>query len=151
VQTVLSGADIYYWFAAGFGNQDQLDISFASSFDLQILGSVVSLCVQLFFVYRIRVLGRLSEKRSRWLCVMICLVTRPPKLQNDLFILPVALRYWRIRGNRSGYYCEPLLLHVTQKISQSQQSVWANQIILGPLLVALDTVKPSNKQGGSAI
>ncbi|KAF8486821.1 hypothetical protein DFH94DRAFT_2814 [Russula ochroleuca] len=106
VQTVLSGADLYYWFAAGFGNQDQLDISFASSFDLQILGSVVSLCVQLFFVYRIRVLGRLSEKRSRWLCVMICLLS--------------------VTGALGA-------------IAAGIISVWANQIILGPLLVALDT------------
>ena len=84
VQTVLSGADLYYWFAAGFGNSDQLVTPFASFFDLQILGPVVSLCVQFFFVYRIWVLGRLNEKRSRWLCVFICLVTRPPRLQNGL-------------------------------------------------------------------
>ena len=83
VQTVLSGADLYYWFAVGFGNEYQIETPFASFFDLQILGPVVSLCVQFFFVYRIWVLGRLNEKRLRWLCVIICLVTRPPKLQND--------------------------------------------------------------------
>jgi hypothetical protein len=88
VQMALSGADLYYWFSAGFDNGDQLVTPFASFFDLQILGSVVSLCVQLFFVFRIRVLGRLSKKRSRWLCVTICLVIRPSKLRNDLFILP---------------------------------------------------------------
>ncbi|KAH9984760.1 hypothetical protein BJV77DRAFT_163413 [Russula vinacea] len=75
VQTVLSGADLYYWFAAGFGNGDQLVTPFASFFDLQILGPVVSVCVQFFFVYRIRVLGHLSEKRSRWLCGFICLLS----------------------------------------------------------------------------
>ncbi|KAH9984761.1 hypothetical protein BJV77DRAFT_163513 [Russula vinacea] len=75
VQTVLSGADLYYWFAAGFGNSDQLVMPFASFFDLQILGPVVSLCVQFFFVYRIRVLGRLNEKRLRWLCGFICLLS----------------------------------------------------------------------------
>jgi hypothetical protein len=52
VQTVLSGADLYYWFAAGFG-EAQFITPFASFFDLQIVGSVVSLSVQLFFVYRI--------------------------------------------------------------------------------------------------
>ncbi|KAF8486822.1 hypothetical protein DFH94DRAFT_700904 [Russula ochroleuca] len=75
VQMALSGADLYYWFSAGFDNGDQLVTPFASFFDLQILGSVVSLCVQLFFVFRIRVLGRLSKKRSRWLCVTICLLS----------------------------------------------------------------------------
>ena len=71
VQTALSGADLYYWFAAGFGKFDHLISPFASFFDLPIMGSVVSLSVQCFFVYRIRVL---SEKRSRWLYVTICLV-----------------------------------------------------------------------------
>jgi hypothetical protein len=83
VQTALSGADIYYWFAAGFGNEVQLVRSFASFFDLQILGSVVSLSVQFFFVYRIWVL---SEKRSRWLCIIICLVTSSPKVPEQPFV-----------------------------------------------------------------
>ena len=48
VQTVLSGADLYYWFAAGFG-EAQFITPFASFFDLQIVGSVVSLSVQFFF------------------------------------------------------------------------------------------------------
>jgi hypothetical protein len=84
VQTVLSGADLYYWFAAGFG-ETQFVTPFASFFDLQIIGSVVSLSVQLFFVYRIRVLSRLCEKRSRWLCIVICLVTSPLKVPERPF------------------------------------------------------------------
>ena len=72
MQTALSGADLYYWFAAGFGNVDHLVSPFASFFDLPIIASVVSLSVQFFFVYRIFVL---SEKRSWCLCAIICLVT----------------------------------------------------------------------------
>jgi hypothetical protein len=71
VQTALSGADLYYWFAAGFGKLDQLVLPFASFFDLPIMGSVVSLSVQFFFAYRIFLL---NEKRSWWLCATICLV-----------------------------------------------------------------------------
>ena len=82
VQTVLSGADLYYWFAAGFG-EIQFITPFAS-FDLQIVGSVVSLSVQLFFVHRIRVLSRLCDKRSR-LCIIICLVTPPPQNSRTTF------------------------------------------------------------------
>ena len=71
VQTVLSGIDLYNWFAAGFGNVGALlSLSF-TFFDVDILGSVVSLSVQFFFSYRIFVL---SAKRSWWLCVIICLV-----------------------------------------------------------------------------
>ena len=77
IQTVLSGADLYYWFAAGFGNILQLTGPFASFIDLPIMGSVVSLSVQFFFAHRI---FKLSEKRSGWLCVIICLVTSFPKV-----------------------------------------------------------------------
>ena len=71
MQTILSGADLYYWFAVGFGKVNHLTSPFASFFDVPIMGSVISLCVQFFFVYRIRVL---SEGRTRWLCITICLV-----------------------------------------------------------------------------
>ncbi|KAH9984745.1 hypothetical protein BJV77DRAFT_1071862 [Russula vinacea] len=70
LQTALSGADLYYWFAAGFGNVEHLATPYASAFDTPIMGSVVSLCVQFFFVYRIWVL---SKKRWWLLCVIICL------------------------------------------------------------------------------
>ena len=118
-QTVLSGADLYFWFIAGFN--DFIDLAFvtpfAAFFDLQIVGSMVSLSVQLFFVYRIRVLSRLCEKRSRWLCIIICLVTLSPKFQkNDLFTLPAALSYRHNRGIHSGYHCEPLLLYRTEQL-----------------------------------
>ena len=137
VQTVLSGADLYYWFAVGLANlfnrlielfdaNPDSPISFdspadfvtpfASFFDMQIVGSMVSLSVQLFFVYRIRVLSRLCEKRSLWLCIIICLVTSSLKFQNDLFTLPAALSYWHIRGIHGGYHCEPPLFHRTEQL-----------------------------------
>jgi hypothetical protein len=75
VQTALSGADLYYWFAVGFGKPDHLFSSFLSFLDLPIMGSFVALIVQFFFVYRIWVL---SEKRWWWLCVIVCLVSSFP-------------------------------------------------------------------------
>ena len=104
VQTIFSGADLYYWFAAGFGNVDQLTSPFLTFLDVPIMGAVVSLSVQFFFVYRISVL---SEKRSRWLSVIICLVTSSQKSQNNLIILPVGLHYRRSSGIRGGHLCEP--------------------------------------------
>jgi hypothetical protein len=74
LQTALSGADLYYWFASGFGDMNHLAAPYASAFDAPIMGSLVSLCVQFFFVYRILVLGK---KESWWLCVLICLVKFP--------------------------------------------------------------------------
>ncbi|KAH9984764.1 hypothetical protein BJV77DRAFT_1071872 [Russula vinacea] len=42
------GADLYHWFAADY-IEEKFITPFASFFDLQILGSVVSLSVQFFF------------------------------------------------------------------------------------------------------
>ncbi|KAI0269689.1 hypothetical protein BGY98DRAFT_937704 [Russula aff. rugulosa BPL654] len=61
---------LYYWFASDFGNIERLTAPYISFFDTPILGSVVSLSVQFFFVYRIWVL---SEKRWWRLCIFICL------------------------------------------------------------------------------
>jgi hypothetical protein len=113
VQTALSGADLYYWFAAGFGNIEQLTTPYASPFDVPIMGSLVSLSVQFFFVYRIWVL---SEKRSWWLCVVICLVTSPSKSQNNLTIIPVALHCRHVRSVRGWGLCESPF-HISQNIS----------------------------------
>ncbi|KAH9039081.1 hypothetical protein EDB85DRAFT_2141333 [Lactarius pseudohatsudake] len=69
VQTALTGADLYYWFVSGFGNLGHLTVHL-SGFDVPIIGSVVSLTVQVFFVYRIWVL---SGRSSWFLCLTICL------------------------------------------------------------------------------
>lgn len=72
VRTALYGADLYYKFVSGYGDISQLASSHISSIEGPILGSVVSLWVQLFFVYRIWMLGK---KESWWLCILICLLS----------------------------------------------------------------------------
>ncbi|KAH9053822.1 hypothetical protein EDB87DRAFT_1796504 [Lactarius vividus] len=69
-QTALTGADLYYWFASGFGNMYHLTSPHLFEFDVPIVGSIVSLTVQLFFVYRIWIL---SGRSSWFLCLLICL------------------------------------------------------------------------------
>ncbi|KAH9039086.1 hypothetical protein EDB85DRAFT_2183929 [Lactarius pseudohatsudake] len=70
VQTALTGADLYYWFVSGFGNMGHLTAPYESPFDVPIIGAIVALIVEFFFVYRIWVLSR----RSSWfLCLLICL------------------------------------------------------------------------------
>ncbi|KAI9452096.1 hypothetical protein F5148DRAFT_521619 [Russula earlei] len=73
IQTVLNGADLYYWFISGYGDLTHLSSPFASSFDVPIIESVVSLTVEFFFAYGIWVL---SSQRSGWFCSLICLVGR---------------------------------------------------------------------------
>ena len=53
VQTALTGADLYYWFASGFGNMVHLTNPYLSAFDTPMLGSIIALIVQGFFCYRI--------------------------------------------------------------------------------------------------
>ena len=141
VQTALSGADLYYWFAVGFGKTDHLLSSFFSFLDVPIMGSSVALIVQFFFVYRIWVL---SEKRWWWLCVcvMICLVNSSPKSRNDLIILPVALHCRCIWGVHSRCLCESPPLHITH-MSKLQQSYLSALLLEGPGLQVLEMVKSS--------
>ena len=73
LQTALSGVDLYYWFGSGFGNMDHLVDPYAASFDVPIIGSIVSGAVQYFFVYRVWVL---SDRKSWWLCLIISVVSQ---------------------------------------------------------------------------
>jgi len=67
VQTALTGADIYLWFMAGFGNLERLQKSNFSPIDSPTIDGIISLIVQGFFAYRIWSLN----KRALWLCVLI--------------------------------------------------------------------------------
>ncbi|KAI0261387.1 hypothetical protein BC834DRAFT_972791 [Gloeopeniophorella convolvens] len=67
VQTALTAADIFYWFADGFGNVIRLDNPYISFVDVPIIASFVSFVIQSFFAYRIWVL----EKSLWWLIVAI--------------------------------------------------------------------------------
>ncbi|KAH9035520.1 hypothetical protein EDB85DRAFT_2143686 [Lactarius pseudohatsudake] len=69
LQTALTGADLYYWLVSGFGNLERLTSPHLSGFDVPIIGSIVSMAVQFFFVYRIWVLSG----RSSWF--LICSIT----------------------------------------------------------------------------
>ena len=105
LQTALSGADLYYWFVSGFGNMNHLASPYASAFDVPIIGSVVSLSVQYFFVYRIWVLGK---RETWWLCFIICLVTLLPNFRSkNGLIVPVGLHCRRNSGVHRGSICEP--------------------------------------------
>jgi hypothetical protein len=88
VQTVLNGADLFHWFASGYGNIDHLFAPFASPYDGPILQSVVSAIVQNFYAYRIWVL---SNKQCRWLCLLICLVRQSQVSLKHPFLLLLIL------------------------------------------------------------
>ncbi|KAH9041923.1 hypothetical protein EDB84DRAFT_1414771 [Lactarius hengduanensis] len=67
VQTALTGADIYYWFVAGFGDVERLGNSHFTPIDIPVIAAVISLIVQGYFCYRIWTLN----DRSSWICWII--------------------------------------------------------------------------------
>ncbi|KAN0128007.1 hypothetical protein V8E53_014184 [Lactarius tabidus] len=70
-QTALTGADVYYWFVAGFGDVKNLENSHLSPIDNPIMTSVISLIVQGYFCCRIWKLNR----RSSWVCWIIAVAS----------------------------------------------------------------------------
>jgi hypothetical protein len=84
VQTALTGADVYYWFIAGFDVfENPRDFEF-SLIDIAMMGGIISLVVQSFFCYRIYTLN----KRLWWLCTVIAVVSLiPPTFRKYLFIV----------------------------------------------------------------
>ncbi|KZV63585.1 hypothetical protein PENSPDRAFT_657208 [Peniophora sp. CONT] len=71
VQTAMTGADMYFWFMAGFGNVARLANSYISPIDIPFFVSLISLIVQQFFCYRIYMINRAS-----WpIAVLISLVS----------------------------------------------------------------------------
>jgi hypothetical protein len=74
VQTALTGADVYYWFVAGFGDIDHLAHSHLSPIDIPFMGSVSSLIVQGYFCYRIWIMSKTWNRQSLWICWIIAAV-----------------------------------------------------------------------------
>ncbi|KAI9457784.1 hypothetical protein BJY52DRAFT_455212 [Lactarius psammicola] len=69
IQTAMSGADVHYWFVAGFGDVERLRNSHFGPIDSTIITGVTSLIVQGYFCYRI---WRLMDRRpSSWICWII--------------------------------------------------------------------------------
>ncbi|KAH9032035.1 hypothetical protein EDB85DRAFT_2238114 [Lactarius pseudohatsudake] len=74
VQTALTGADLYFWFVAGFGDVERLKDTHFAPIDIPIMTAVTSFFVQGYFCYRIWMLN----KRLLWFCwvIAICTVTQ---------------------------------------------------------------------------
>ncbi|KAI0037928.1 hypothetical protein FA95DRAFT_1506315, partial [Auriscalpium vulgare] len=69
-QTAMTGADVFYWYAAGFGNVARLQNTYISSLDTPFMGSFISLIVQWFYAYRIWVI----KPALLWLSGVVSLV-----------------------------------------------------------------------------
>ena len=74
VQTALNGADVYYWFIAGFGDVKGLAHSHFSPIDVPITTAITSLIVQGYFCYRIWIMSRSWSRKTLWICWIIAVV-----------------------------------------------------------------------------
>jgi hypothetical protein len=85
-QTALTGADVYYWFVAGYGDVGRLAHSHFAPIDISIMTVVVSLIVQGYFCFRI---WRMSRRLS-WICwavTVVCIHDNPHINQaSDVFL-----------------------------------------------------------------
>ncbi len=99
-QTALTGADVYYWFIAGFGDLNRLRNSNFSAIDSPTIDAFISLIVQGFFCYRIWTLN----KRMWWLCLIIAIV-RTVRFLSALFVSYTLLSRsfpWHRRSGQHG-------------------------------------------------
>ncbi|KAF9463523.1 hypothetical protein BDZ94DRAFT_601428 [Collybia nuda] len=69
VQTALSTADVYFWFASGYGNMLRLGDVYVSPWDTPFLCGIIAATVQCFFAYRIWKI----QRNYWWLSVLILL------------------------------------------------------------------------------
>ncbi|KAI0263186.1 hypothetical protein BC834DRAFT_971471 [Gloeopeniophorella convolvens] len=94
LQTALTGADLYYWFASGFGNMEHFGRSHAAPYDVPVIGAFISMAVQLFYPYRIWVL----ERRCWWICALICIGSMVDSVGSLVGGVKVAIRGKATKG-----------------------------------------------------
>lgn len=70
VQTAMTAADLYFWFATGFGNMSHIGNVNISPADTPILCGIIAAVVQFFFAYRIFTL-----RRAYWWISLLIVLT----------------------------------------------------------------------------
>ena len=85
-QTAVTGADLYYWFAAGFGDIVHLKNHNFSAVDGPAMDAPISLIVQGFYSHWIRTL------KKWWLCVVTAIIRVLYLPFRDLFLCLKPLR-----------------------------------------------------------
>ncbi|KAJ7145336.1 hypothetical protein C8R43DRAFT_1012375 [Mycena crocata] len=71
LSTCLNAADVYFWYASGFGNLIQFSQAHISPFYTPILGSLIALVIQLFFCYRIWII----KSQALYLSIGIAIIS----------------------------------------------------------------------------
>lgn len=94
-QTALSTGDAVRWFASGFGNMIDLSKPFFSAIDAPIMDGIIAFVVQLFFCWRIWVLGKSWPFSIAIAVVSTCLSCCYRQLNSHSFKgIDSATRWW---------------------------------------------------------
>ncbi|KAI9467405.1 hypothetical protein BJY52DRAFT_67195 [Lactarius psammicola] len=101
VQTALTGADVYYWFVAGYGNVERLGHSHFSPIDTPIMTGAISLVVQGYYCYRIWIL--MNKRPSSWICWIIA-VAAVTQAGAATWLGVTSLRVEKFVVSRTGLY-----------------------------------------------
>ena len=144
MQTALDGADLYHWFASGFGNFDHLTSSYTTPFNVAMIEGLVSLTVQSFFIYRIMVL---SERRAWWLCIFILLVRNlSPRLYLWSYLSPLKCSIVSTIGAFSAGVWVSILRSTSQRnYFQLEQTQIHSKFATGRALKLFTLVRLSSK------
>lgn len=70
-QTCITAANVFFWFARGYGNMIRLEDTYFSPLDTPFLCGIIAAVVQCFYAYRIYTL----QKSYWWICVGIILTS----------------------------------------------------------------------------
>ncbi|KAF9465214.1 hypothetical protein BDZ94DRAFT_416157 [Collybia nuda] len=157
VQTSLSAADLYFWFASGYGNMIHLGNVYISPWDTPFLCGIIAAVVQCFFAYRIWTL----QRNYWWLSVLIVLTStvqtagafgtavRAHVLANfDRFheniIFPASFHVWLLGDTVSDIIIAGSMLYIFHR-SKKQEYQHANKILarLVRLIVETNTLTAS--------
>ncbi|KAJ6583098.1 hypothetical protein DFH09DRAFT_911809, partial [Mycena vulgaris] len=98
IMTAMNGADVYYWFASGFGDVLRLAGPALSAFYTPIMGSIMAFIVQVFFSYRIYII----QRRAIWFCVAIAFVRPEPAIDMRYFTPFLQLSLLQVVGGIGG-------------------------------------------------
>ncbi|KAF8498152.1 hypothetical protein F5888DRAFT_225220 [Russula emetica] len=121
VQTMVTGADVFYWFASGYGDLNRLATPFASATDVPIMESIVSAMVQFFYAYRVWILSN----KKRWLTTLICLFSTVNAVAAFTIGIHTQVRARFATGDRSH---------------QHMVIIWLSATVVSDILIASATV-----------
>ncbi|KAF8498127.1 hypothetical protein F5888DRAFT_1692625 [Russula emetica] len=150
LQTALSGADVYYWFASGFSQEIRLDYPFASPFDVPIIGSIVSGTVQLFFAYRVWVL---SDRKSWWYCIVIAVcatlgtigafgqgvISQNFGVFNYGLPLQIAALIWLVGNTVTDFLIVAAMLYYLTRRRNADLGPWCNHALVKIVRLTIET------------